>query len=194
MTGLRKMELARLVFSDIDWTSRELIVRATGSKTSTTRRIPIDADLLRILIRQHDGRKQRRPGGDDGQRRDLPTIERFSRDHVFVTSFNTPLTKNVYADFIAACKRAGIEIRTLDGDGNVVEFVGLHSTRHTFCTHLIMVGESPKTVQELMGHRTLDMTMKVYSKVFPENKRLAIDHLPYGAGPSETPDVLRMER
>jgi integrase len=95
---------------------------------------------------------------------------------------------------LATCKRAGIETRTEDADGNVVEFVGLHSTRHTFCTHLIMAGQSPKTVQELMGHKTLDMTMKVYSKVFPENKRAAIDQLSYGAGPAETPDVIRLQR
>ena len=69
----------------------------------------------------------------------------------------------------------------------------MHSTRHTFATHLIQSRQSPKTVQELLGHATLEMTMKVYTKVFPENKRAAIDHLPYGEGPSETPDVIRLQ-
>jgi integrase len=173
-TGLRKMELARLVWSDIDWQSRELIVRSTGAKNSKPRRIPLDAGLLRILTALH--------------------ATRGHREHVFATPQGTQVTRNVYRQLLEDCRKAGIQTATTDVDGTLVEVVTVHSLRHTFCTHLIMAGEPPKTVQELMGHATLDMTMRVYSKVFPENKRAAIDHLPYGEGPAETPDVLRLQR
>ena len=50
-TGLRKMELANLLFTDIDWGAREIVVRATLSKSSRERRIPIDA--LFVLLVDH---------------------------------------------------------------------------------------------------------------------------------------------
>jgi hypothetical protein len=55
-----------------------------------------------------------------------------------------------------------------------------------------MARQSPRTVQDLLGHKTLEMTMKVCAKVFPENKRAAIGSLPYGGGVKETPGVIRM--
>jgi hypothetical protein len=45
-----------------------------------------------------------------------------------------------------------------------------------------MARQSPRTVQDLLGHKTLEMTMKVCAKVFPENKLATIGSLPYGGG------------
>jgi integrase len=36
---------------------------------------------------------------------------------------------------------------------------GSHVLRHTFCSHLAMRGAAPKTIQELVGHSTLTMTL-----------------------------------
>ena len=65
---------------------------------------------------------------------------------------------------------------------NTVEVVDLHSTRHTFATDLIMNGADPRTVQTLLGHKTLDMTMKIYAKTFMEQRRTAVAKLSYGGG------------
>ena len=48
-----------------------------------------------------------------------------------------------------------------------------HVLRHTFASHLVMRGAALKTVQELLGHATIDMTMR-YSHLSPEVKREAV--------------------
>ena len=37
-------------------------------------------------------------------------------------------------------------------------------------------------MQELLGHKTLTMTMQLYAKVRPQNKRQAVARLSYGEG------------
>ncbi len=58
----------------------------------------------------------------------------------------------------------------------------MHSLRRTFATELIEGGADPKSVQELLGHRTLEITMRLYAKVRRGTKRQAIGRLSYGQG------------
>jgi integrase len=154
------------------------------------RRIPIDDQLIEIVRRQRELAVQRQPRSRGGVRITECINKRFTQTHVFVTTANTPLGVNLYREFMRACKLAGIETETVDARGNVVEILDLHSTRHTFATDLILNGADPKTVQTLMGHRTLDMTMKIYAKVFVQQKRAAIGKLSYGAGVSTGREVI----
>jgi len=181
-TGLRKMELADLLFTDIDWQARELVVRSSSAKNKQARRIPIDNGLYDIICRQRDAAAARQPGRWADSRTTERIRGRFTKRHVFVTTANTPLGGNVYRAFVTTCKRAGITTQIEDSQGNVVEVVDLHSTRHTFATDLILHGADPKTVQTLMGHKTLEMTMRIYAKVFAQHKHSAIGKLSYGAG------------
>jgi Phage integrase family len=63
-----------------------------------------------------------------------------------------------------------------------LEHEDVHSLRRTFATELIVNGADPKSVQDLLGHKTLTMTMKLYAKVRPQNKRQAVAKLSYGEG------------
>jgi len=45
-------------------------------------------------------------------------------------------------------------------------------------------------VQELLGHKTLTMTMKIYTKVRPQTKRQVVASLSYGAGSQAADHVL----
>ena len=173
------MELANLLFTDIDWEARELIVRETLTKNSNARRIPIDEVLYEILLHQRKGAKKRKPGKWANQETTDRIKERISKKHIFVTTANTPLGNNVYRSLIAICKKCGISTKTTDAKGNVIEVVVLHSTRHSFATDLIRNGADPKTVQSLMGHKTLDMTMRIYAKVNSTSKQQAIGKLSF---------------
>ena len=80
-------------------------------------------------------------------------------------------------------------MRTYDSEGRLVEHVDIHSLRRTFATEAISSGADPKSVQELLGHKTLAMTMKIYTKIRTQTKRQAIARLPYGSG-ATTPEHL----
>jgi len=62
------------------------------------------------------------------------------------------------------CKRAGLRM------------IGWHALRHTFASHLVMRGASLKAVQELLGHATMEMTLR-YSHLTPEVRREAVELL-----------------
>jgi integrase len=68
-----------------------------------------------------------------------------------------------------------------DDDGNPVmkPKYGLHALRHFFASWLIEQGFSPKKVQALMGHSSIQMTFDVYGHLFPS---LEDDHAKFAAG------------
>lgn len=83
--------------------------------------------------------------------------------YVFANKEGRPF-KKVYKGFKAALKRAGINNFTF------------HDLRHTFASHLVMNGADLKTVQELLGHKTFNMTLR-YAHLSPDHKRKAVDDL-----------------
>lgn len=52
-----------------------------------------------------------------------------------------------------------------------------HDLRHTYATRLFELGELPKTVQKLLGHANLSITMDTYTHVLEEVKRDAVNKL-----------------
>ena len=80
--------------------------------------------------------------------------------YVFYGSDGKPL-KNVRTSFFTALKKSGI-----------IDF-RFHDLRHTFASHLVMSGVDLNTVRELMGHKSLDMTLR-YAHLSPDHKRRAV--------------------
>ena len=76
----------------------------------------------------------------------------------------------LYAAFGRACRAAGI-----------ADF-HWHDLRHTFASHLVMAGVDLRTVQELLGHKTLEMTLR-YSHVAPAHKATAVARLTEALAP-----------
>ncbi len=54
--------------------------------------------------------------------------------------------------------------------------VNFHTLRHTFASHLVMAGVDLRTVQELLGHRSFEMTLR-YSHLSSQHKRAALTTL-----------------
>ena len=61
-------------------------------------------------------------------------------------------------------------------EGQVVDF---HSLRHTCGAWLAMAGEHPKTIQTVMRHSTITLTMDTYGHLFPGQEAGAIERLEY---------------
>jgi integrase len=66
-----------------------------------------------------------------------------------------------------------------------VENVTWHTLRHTFASRLVMAGVDLKTVQELMGHKSIAMTAR-YSHLAPSHKLAALEKL---VGPDLVPSA-----
>ncbi len=88
----------------------------------------------------------------------LSVLKTIETNNAFVfTKKNGEPYKNIRNGFKNAVKRAGIE-----------DF-RFHDLRHTFASHLAMSGWNLKTIQQLLGHKTIAMTVR-YS-------HLSISHL-----------------
>ncbi len=107
----------------------------------------------------------------NGERREIPinstlraTLEAIPHglesEYVFVNRNGNPF-KDVKRSFHTACRRAGIsDFRFYD-------------LRHTFASHLVMGGVDITTVKELLGHKTLTMTLR-YAHLAPSHKVNAV--------------------
>jgi len=58
-----------------------------------------------------------------------------------------------------------------------VPAIRLHDARHTFATLMLELGESPKTVQTLLGHSSVAITLDIYSHVSLELEQRAVSRL-----------------
>lgn len=58
-----------------------------------------------------------------------------------------------------------------------IKKVRFHDLRHTFASLLLEAGESPKVIQELLGHSTITTTMDIYSHVTKKSKAKSIGKL-----------------
>lgn len=110
------------------------------------------------------------------RRDDTPTTP------VFLTHHGTPYHHTAKV-FNAACRRAGLDDVTF------------HDLRHTFASRLVMAGIDVPTVQALLGHKTIAMTMR-YAHLSPGHKRTAIavlDRLP-DKSPNNFPNRMKISR
>ncbi|MEW6214906.1 MAG: site-specific integrase [Nitrospirota bacterium] len=111
----------------------------------------------------------------NGERREIPindtvrqTLQSLTRrldvPYVFYDPIIGKPYQNVKRSFNTTLRRAGIR-----------DF-HFHDLRHTFASHLVMAGVDITTVKELLGHKTLTMTLR-YSHLAPAHKVKAVDIL-----------------
>jgi site-specific recombinase XerD len=84
---------------------------------------------------------------------------------VFALQTGTQIhARNLLRAFYLARKKAGLED------------VRFHDLRHTFATRLVQAGVDLYKVKELLGHKTITMTM-MYAHHCPESLRSSVDVL-----------------
>jgi integrase/recombinase XerC len=143
--GLRVSELAGLNQSDLDFESGILRVRGKGKRERLS---PIGSWAVRALQRWLGVRK-------------LHAREAASADPpVFVNKFGRRLTTRSVARMLEKyIKQTGLDRRTTP-----------HTLRHSFATHLLNQGADIRSVQELLGHKSL-VTTQIYTHVTTANLR-----------------------
>ncbi len=133
-TGLRIGELLALRWQDVDLVAGRLMVRQAlaGKKIDVPK-----------------NHKTREVPLSDELVRTLKTYRHLKGEYVFCDSKGHLHTRYaVKWPLWQACKRAGLR------------FIGWHTLRHTFASHLVMRGAPLKAVQELLGHADITMTMR----------------------------------
>lgn len=137
--GLRVSELAGLCDGDLDFQADVLCVRGKGRRE---RLAPIGSYAVRALKRWLAMRKlsDKEPQGPSAP--------------VFVNRFGRRLTTRSVARMLEKyLKQTGLDRRTTP-----------HSLRHSFATHLLDQGADIRSVQELLGHKSL-VTTQIYTHV-----------------------------
>lgn len=83
---------------------------------------------------------------------------------VFSSAAGTPLARrNIWRAFT----------QTLD-KAKITASVTPHSMRHSFATRLLEKGADIKTISEILGHKSIQITLDIYSHISVDKKRNAI--------------------
>ena len=159
-SGMRKGEILSLRWPQI----RNGFIYLTMTKTKNARQIPIN-DTLAALF--DEIKREQRPASEHvftyRQNEHRAKEGSANRNRLELVRIGSQV-KDVKTAFKAACKRAGIEDFTF------------HDLRHTFASHVLMRGASIKDVQELLGHKTMKMTLR-YAHLTQEHKKKAVNLL-----------------
>jgi integrase/recombinase XerC len=162
--GLRVGELVALDRSDLDADAAVLLVRGKGKRE---RLAPVGSYAMRALERWFEARSKllarRRPSKRLGRRADSP---RGGRDEtaIFLNKHGTRLTTRSVGRLLEKyLKQTGLDSRTTP-----------HTLRHSFATHLMDRGADIRSVQELLGHKSLTTT-QIYTHVSTAALRAAYE-------------------
>lgn len=167
-TGLRTGELVGLKWEDVDFKAKTIkIVRSLEYRHSTGewregppksksgyRTIPLTDEAVSLLKLQK------------AKNASFKFIDIQWRDRVFLCKTGAPVKNSTYDTGIyKACDRA-----------HIPRF-SMHVLRHTFATRCIEAGMTPKTLQTILGHSNIGITMNLYVHTTDEQKNLEMDRV-----------------
>jgi site-specific recombinase XerD len=145
-TGMRMTEQFTVTFDQVNLVEKNIHLNKT--KNGSSRYVSLNSEAIRAL-KHLQAEHERLELGEDAT--------------LFFSHRNVPMA-NPSEWFETACKDAG------------TKGVTWHTLRHTFASRLVMAGVGLKTVQELMGHKTISMTAR-YAHLSPGHKLAALEML-----------------
>jgi len=125
-----------------------------------------DIDIKRNIIHLLDtknGEKRELPMNEVVQKTIIGVLKNPESQYIFCNKDGQPYG-DIKRSFFTACKKSGI-----------INF-RFHDLRHTFASQLVMSGVDLNTVRELLGHKSLEMTLR-YSHLSLDHKKRAVDIL-----------------
>ena len=165
-TGLRTGELTGLKWEDIDFKGRTLTVsrsleyrHSTGEwregqpkSKSGYRTIPLTDEAIYILNKQKEKNAH------------LKFVEMQWEDRIFLCKTGAPVKNSTYdTALFKICDKAKIPR------------FSMHVLRHTFATRCIEAGMMPKTLQTILGHSNIGITMNLYVHTTDDQKKIEIE-------------------
>lgn len=169
-TGMRNGEACALTWQDVDFKGGVIRINKTVTCTKSgaltigtpksaagVREIPMTETAREVLLRQRDK---------------MQNIFSFNKqDRVFVGMCGGIIqggTLNAEIDRI---------LQRLDSKGTHIDHFTTHALRDTFATRFIEQGGQPKTLQTILGHKTLAVTMDIYAHVLPNTKQTEMERI-----------------
>ena len=162
-TGLRIGEALALVWDDIDFNQQTIFINKTVSDivnrdegATTKRKTIIDTAKTSHSIRTVPINKS--------VMKILNGQKEKSGQLVFSSKVGTLLMP----------RNINRSLKDLLKANDLPDSITVHSLRHTFATRLLEKGVNPKTVSDLLGHASVQITLDVYSHIMPQVKSDAV--------------------
>ena len=165
-TGLRTGELVGLEWRHVDFENRILTIEQSmeyrykvgewklgpPKSQSGYRTIPLTDEAIRILKAQCEKNKG------------IREIPKEWTGFIFLSRKGEPVKNSTYdTALFKICDK--VQIKRFS----------MHVLRHTFATRCIEAGMKPKTLQKLLGHSSIQITMNLYVHVTEEEKKKEIE-------------------
>lgn len=165
-TGLRTGELVGLKWDDIDFKNKTLTISRTmeyrykvgewrigpPKSESGYRTVPLTDEAIRILKAQKEKNSK------------IKVIPMEWADQVFLCRKGEPVKNSTYdTALFKICDKVGIKR------------FSMHVLRHTFATRCIEAGMMPKTLQKILGHSNIGITMNLYVHITEDEKHKEIE-------------------
>jgi len=129
-TGMRKSEIISLKWSNVDLKNNIITLEHTNTKSKKSRKIPINSVMRKLFLELK--------------------IQREGNEFVFLNSDRKPYTRQ---DSLNSAYYKALEKANIQG-------LRFHDLRHTCATRMIENGANIVAVKEILGHSSLDMTMR----------------------------------
>lgn len=185
-SGMRRGELLGLNWKDVDL--KEGVIRVTRSLSRTKVNFDKESKENKTAI------VIQKPKTKKGERSiplfssivsDLKEHKATEKDKLKDLGWDDIKIKQHFKDGLVFTNELGghIEPRNLTRkfykliDATKIPSTNFHALRHSFATRLLEMNESPKVVQEILGHSSITLTLDTYSHVMPELKKAAVDKL-----------------
>lgn len=178
-TGMRKGEVMALKWENVNWEDRELYIE--GSLCSVPKENARDGkSKYEYKVLSPKTEKSRRAVPLMGMAYEALEIQKQRQDKIRQKYQLIYEDEGfVFARYDGRCLEQGGFMRKYH---EFLRKYGLpsirfHDLRHTFASLLLEAGESPKVIQELLGHSTITTTMDVYAHVTKKGKARAVERL-----------------